>query len=311
MQWKVLVDDDTVFLHQQDGYHAFLLRRRRMISDPVTAAPSRSAVPTSLDSPCRIVPPAALIMTPIPPANVNMKSAIRSLPESDRLYLKHCHQDPQALNAVATGLPLGECILVVDGSAPFYGGFGWVLAHVPSRKKITGGGCSGNTFWGVTSHRMEASGGFGGLTATSLVCKHFVKDAPPPAEWPPLKVWCDNTEFIDRAKLPAYDIPTHTMHHDEDLHMGIRHLLADLPPLDPQWLKGHQDQPGIDINSLSFPVQMNIEADRLAGEFSARANMHTELPSPHNVATIVIGKTPVSCKLVPFFYANGRELMRS
>jgi len=191
---------------------------------------------------------------------------------------------------------------VSDGSAPFHGSFGWKLVWIDGPLAHGGGSCQ--SFPGLTSHRMEASGRLG----TDLFFSHVMKVTELPFYDGTITHICDNEECVDRSNAPqrrhltTYDI------HDMDIHMAIAALQTDIPARDSLWVKGHQDNNG-DTSGLSDDAILNCEADRLADSFMQE---HPPFLPPPPTVTLYQGKIPITWSTSRFLQElHGADKLRS
>jgi hypothetical protein len=102
--------------------------------------------------------------TEIPPPDPpqTMADLLADIPEWKQAYLRDLTTSIDIEKILLAALQKGALIVVTDSSARSAGGFAWVLAaYEDPLHFIHGGGYTGPSQFGITSHRMEASGCLG------------------------------------------------------------------------------------------------------------------------------------------------------
>lgn len=172
---------------------------------------------------------------------------------------------------VATPALLGAS----DGSVVKENGtFGWVIATATGEVLAK---CMGPAF-GIPMNSFRAEG-YGLL---SLLIFLFLVHQYAKTSIPHVKLLCDNKALIEKvdamAKCPRPQFPNETLDPSWDVLQQIQRLLRWLPQgYTAQWIKGHQDAISPAAN-LTTEAKLNIQADKLAGEFQDLSPSHsTEL----------------------------------
>eukprot|EP00980_Cylindrotheca_fusiformis_P007788 scaffold1667_cov78-Cylindrotheca_fusiformis.AAC.1 len=177
-------------------------------------------------------------------------SALHSLPEENRLHQR--------------------CTGVSDGSE-FHQSmtFGWVLADQDGFRMVTGAGPAFGQQ--ASSYRAEAYG----MLSLLLFLLHLRVFCASPHPWK-LDLASDNLGLIKKVKQALqYDspFPNTTLEPDYDLvHSIVQTIRQAQLEVCVFHVKGHQDNANIPFDEFPLCVQLNIEADELAGDFRQRSD---------------------------------------
>jgi hypothetical protein len=230
--------------------------------------------------------------TEVPPPDPpqTMADLLADIPDWKQAYMRDLTTSIDIEKILLAALLKGTLIVVADGSAPSAGGFAWVLAaYEDPLHLIHGGGYTGPSPFGITSHRMEASGCLGGLFAIDLLIKthHPEWTQTEIQQLPTIRFYSDNLETIQRIEAPARETDNDTLRHDYDLFAEVSTTRLALPRVAGLWVKGHQDDTTA-FDDLPFEAQLNVKADDLAGTFRFQSPDDYIIPTP-NVPRIFAG----------------------
>eukprot|EP00980_Cylindrotheca_fusiformis_P026777 scaffold17422_cov103-Cylindrotheca_fusiformis.AAC.6 len=163
-----------------------------------------------------------------------------------------------------------RCTGVSDGSEFHQSmSFGWVLADLEGFRMVTGAGPAFGKQ--ASSYRAEAYG----MLSLILFLLHLRIFCASPHNWK-LALASDNLGLIKKVKQALqYDspFPNTTLEPDYDLvHSIVQTIRQAQLEVCVFHVKGHQDRDNIPFDELPLCVQLNIEADELAGEFRQRTD---------------------------------------
>ena len=205
--------------------------------------------------------------SPMPTEPQSFLEYITTLPNHERLLLKHC--DFLAGNAAAVCSKiqyLQQVILVSDGGAAAdFGSFGWVLGLQDGTRLAQGSG----VVYGhdPKSYRAEAHGAKAGSLLLFHLFKFYNHHLQDPTNDGGFQYYCDNDGLLKKLEVfRRYEnaMTATCLHSEWDIVSAIHTLHSSF-----QWrphlfhVKGHQDNHA-DLADLDLPTLMNIEADALA-----------------------------------------------
>ena len=268
--------DDIVFIWKNKEYEIYTKNNNEFIYSKTTVKqiPS-SCVPVDLDlSQPRITRRSSSTVYPkFATCNpTNFESYIATLPTWEQALLQNIEfqedifQFSEYLQS-STDTPGIWIYATSDGSAPeFIGSFGWAckLSNGQFVAKNNGPAHGFRT----TSFRAESYGLLSYLLLLRRACCYT--QCPLPSK---VRLHSDSKsaleKILDMITWPYY-YPNATMSPDWDVLQAIVSLLREFPKT-PQLIhvKGHQDN-NQTYAQLSMPAQLNVDADKLAGDFEYR-----------------------------------------
>jgi hypothetical protein len=202
---------------------------------------------------------------------------IESLPKWERELLIHT---TMSTDAYAVGVALEHGIRAVsDGSEWFktQGSFGWILSSDEGERLATGmGPASGSR---PNSFRSEGYG----LLALLLFLQRLAEYIQQHEPWVGM-IATDSKSLVDTVgaqykvtnqanQLRSYRRPLNPLSPEWDVVVGIQHLLHDMPGLQFQHIRGHQDKT-TEFHRLPLLAQLNVEADELANRYQRDLGTH-------------------------------------
>ena len=220
---------------------------------------------------------------------------VRTLPTWEQELLQHT---TLASDAYSIGVALEHGLRAVsDGSTWFQtqGSFGWILSSDTGERLAIGMGPARGPK--PNSFRSE---GYGMLALLSFLKRiaEFINLHDP---WEGILA-TDSKSLIDTVRIPTpsnqshvhgstYKRPLDPLTPEWDVVIGVQSLLREMPGLQLQHIKGHQDERR-EFHRLPLLAQLNVEADALANKyqrdhggfqphvlFTTWAGVHLILPS--------------------------------
>jgi hypothetical protein len=168
---------------------------------------------------------------PLPDPLQTTADLLDDIPDRKQVFMLDLTTSLDIELTLVAALQNDTLILVADGSAPRAVDFALVLAaYEDSSHLVHGGGYTGPSPFGITSHRVEASGCLGGLFAVDLLTKtHHPEWAQNEIkQLPTIRVYSDNLETIQRIETPEHQTETD----NETLYATIMISSPRSPPSD-------------------------------------------------------------------------------
>ena len=202
---------------------------------------------------------------------------VHSLPNWEQELLIHT---TMATDAYAVGVALEHGIRAVsDGSEWFktQGSFGWIMSSDEGERLATGMGPARGSR--PNSFRSEGYGMLALLVFLKRLAEYIQLHEP----WKGI-IATDSKSIIDTvrgtireqsdpSKLSLYQRPLNPLSPEWDVVVGIQNLLTEMPGLEIQHIKGHQDRKTA-FHRLPLLAQLNVEADELANKYQRELGTH-------------------------------------
>jgi exonuclease III len=217
--------------------------------------------------------------------------------QSSQMWEKHLFAELQLLASpeeVSIGLRDHPFAIASDGSVVKDSAtFGWILSLEDGTRLAE---CAGPVFGSQpSSYRAEGYG----MLAVLRFLKHLSVFYGNPlnsgfTHYIDNDALVTNVNILENMRGGPVDMDSGALEHplrsDWDVLNEIRYTLGELPQNRTfKWVKGHQDRER-SYDQLSLDAQLNVDADRLAGDYQQRKGApHPEVPRfPHNPAQLVL-----------------------
>ena len=200
-------------------------------------------------------------------AEMSLKERIACQPDHIRRMIGDVDVPDDEFEELANALAKGFAILVSDGAvAKKRAAHAWKIAvnDVEHEFAAAAGPCDADPE-SITSYRAELTGICGGMAFALLLLRHHNLTMPDNVK---LTVYCDNESAVTTVSVREFmrGVKAHTAA-EHDVIFEIRSMIdAAGVGIKAKHVKGHQDSDK-QYEELPFPARMNVDCDKLAGDF--------------------------------------------